>query len=136
MPGRAGSRAAPVSESKRHGRSTRPRSPIFLLKGVKLDAQVLATALFVYATNATLDSTGAATRYGFTVSGNGVGTAAVNVGSSGAAFGVANNTTMTVMDLLLATDAQSINGVLYGGNTTKRNMANDVYSAVNQAGDI
>jgi hypothetical protein len=27
----------------------------FLLKGVKLDAQVLATALSVYATNATLD---------------------------------------------------------------------------------
>src|SRR5207248_91003 len=32
----------------------------FLLQGVKLDAQVLATALSVYATDATLDSTGAA----------------------------------------------------------------------------
>ena len=59
-----------------------------------------------------------------------------NVGSNGAAFGVANNTMLTVMDLLLATDAQAVNGVLYGGNTTKRNMANDVYSAVNQAGGI
>src|SRR5207245_8229177 len=74
----------------------------FLMKGVKLDAQVLATALAVYATNATLDNTGVAAQYGFTVSGDGVGTATVNVGSSGEAFGVADNTAMTVMDLLLA----------------------------------
>ncbi|HEV3447989.1 MAG TPA: LamG-like jellyroll fold domain-containing protein [Gemmataceae bacterium] len=108
----------------------------FLLKGVKLDAQVLATALSVYATNATLDSTGVAGKYGFTVSGDGVGTAAVNVGSNGDAFGVANNSTLTVMELLLATDAQAINGLLFNGNTTKRNEANTVFSVLNQAGGI
>jgi uncharacterized delta-60 repeat protein len=108
----------------------------FVVKGTKLDAQVLATALSVYATNATLDSTDVAAKYGFTVSGDGVGAATVNVGSNGDAFGVANNTTMTVMDLLLATDAQAIDGVLYNGNTTKRNEANAVYSAINQAGSI
>jgi hypothetical protein len=108
----------------------------FILKGVKLDAQVLATALSVYVTNVTLDSTQVAAQYGFTVSGDGVGTAAVNVGSNGDAFGVADNTVMTVLDLLLATDAQAVNGVLYNGSTTKRNHANNVYSAINQAGDI
>jgi uncharacterized delta-60 repeat protein len=108
----------------------------FVLHGVKLDAQVLATALSVYATNATLDATKVAAQYGFTVSGDGVGTAGVNVGSDSDAFGVANNTTMTVMDLLLATDAQSVNGVLYNGNATKRSHANDVYIAVNQAGGL
>jgi hypothetical protein len=102
----------------------------------KLDAQVLATALSVYVTNAALDPTLAAASYGFTVSGDGAGTATVNVGSNGDAFGVANNTTMTVMDLLLATDAQTVNGVLYNGNTLKRNHANTVYSALNQAGSI
>ena len=55
----------------------------------------------------------AAAKYGFTVSGYGVGTATFNAGSNGDAFGVANNTTMTVLDLLLATDAQAVNGVLY-----------------------
>ena len=60
----------------------------------------------------------------------------MNVGSNGDAFGVANNTTMTILDLLLATDAQAVNGVLYGGNATKRNEANNVYSAINQAGGI
>jgi VCBS repeat-containing protein len=84
----------------------------FVLKGVKLDAQVLATALSVYATNATLDDTGVAANYGFLVSGDGVGTAGVNVGSNGDAFGVANNTVLTVLDLLKATDALAVDGLL------------------------
>ena len=37
---------------------------------------------------------------------------------------------------LLVTDAQAVNGVLYNGNATKRNEANNVFSAVNQAGGI
>ena len=102
----------------------------------KVEAHVLATALNVYATNATLDSTGVAAQYGFIISGDGGGTATVSVGSNGAAFGVADNTVMTVLDLLLATDAQAVNGVLYGGNATRRNQANNVYSAVNQAGGL
>jgi hypothetical protein len=108
----------------------------FLLKGVKLDAQVLATALSVYVTNATLDPTQVAAQYGFTVSGDGAGTATVNVGSNGDAFGVASNSVLTVMDLLLDADAQAVAGVLYNGNATRRNEANTVFSAVNQAGGI
>jgi serine/threonine protein kinase len=108
----------------------------FVVHGQKLDAQVLATALAVYVTDPTLDNTGVGTQYGFVVGGNGVATATYNVGSNGAAFGVADNTTMTVMDLLLAADAQAVNGVLYNGNTTKRNMANNVFSAINEAGGI
>jgi uncharacterized delta-60 repeat protein len=108
----------------------------FVMKGVKLDAQVLATALSVYVTNATLDSTQVGASYGFTVSGDGVGMATANVGSNGDAFGVANNTVMSLMDLLLATDAQAIDGVLYNGNSTRRNEANNLFSAVNQAGGL
>jgi hypothetical protein len=108
----------------------------FLEQGPKLDARVLAAALSVYATNATLDSTQVAAQYGFTVSGYGVGTAAVSVGSDGDSFGVANNTTMTVMDLLLATDDQAVDGLLCNGNATRRNAVNAVYSALNQAGSV
>jgi streptogramin lyase len=108
----------------------------FLMKGVKLDAQVLATALAVYATSSTLDPTQVAASYGFTVTSAGSGTATFNVGSNGDAFGVANNTAMTLLDLLLAADAQAVNGVLYNGNTTKRNEANAVFSAINQDGSI
>jgi parallel beta-helix repeat protein len=108
----------------------------FVVHGTKLDAQVLATALAVYVTDGTLDSTGVGTQYGFVVGGNGVATATFNVGSNGAAFGVADNSVMTVMDLLLAADAQAANGVLYGGNATLRNKANNVFSAINQAGGL
>jgi hypothetical protein len=108
----------------------------FVVKDQKLDAQVLATALAVYVTDATLDSTGVGTQYGFLVGGNGVATATYNVGSNGAAFGVADNTVMTVMDLLLAADSQAVNEVLYNGNTVKRNKANTVFSAINQSGGI
>ena len=106
----------------------------FVVHGQKLDAQVLATALAVYVTDPTLDNTGIGTQYGFVVSGNGLATSTFNVGCHGAAFGVANNTTMTIMDILLAADAQAVNGVLYNGNTTKRNQANDIFSAINQVG--
>jgi streptogramin lyase len=108
----------------------------FVLKGVKLDAQLLATALSVYATNATLDNTGVAANYGFIVSGDGVGTASVNVGLNGAAFGVANNSVLTVLDLLKATDAQAIGDLLYNGDDTLRKEANNIYSTINERGGI
>jgi streptogramin lyase len=108
----------------------------FVVHGQKLDAQVLATALAVYVTDPTLDSTGVGAQYGFTVGGNGLATATVNVGSNGSAFGVADNTTMTVMDILLATDSQAVNGLLYNGDTVKRNKANTVFSALNEAGGL
>jgi hypothetical protein len=43
---------------------------------------------------------------------------------------------MTVMDILLAADSQAVNGVLYNGDTTKRVKANNVFSAINEAGSI
>jgi hypothetical protein len=58
------------------------------------------------------------------------------VGSNGDAFSVANNSVLTVMDLLKATDAQAVNGILYNGNVTKRNEANAVFSALNQTGGL
>jgi hypothetical protein len=108
----------------------------FVVHGQKLDAQVLATALAVYVTDPTLGNTGVGAQYGFIVSGNGLATATYNVGTNGAAFGVADNTVMTVMNLLLAADAQAVNGVLYNGDTVKRNKANTVFSAINEAGSI
>jgi hypothetical protein len=66
---------------------------------------------------------------------HGVPTATYNVGCDGAAFGVANGTTMTVMNLLLAVDAQSVNGVLYNGDKAKREAANDVFSDINEGED-
>ena len=107
----------------------------FLVKGVKLDAQVLATALSVYATNRSLGGLWAGT-YGFTVTEYGLGNCTYNVGSNGAAFGVADNTVMTVMDILLHAEDQAVNGALYNGNTILRKKANSVFDGINSLGDI
>lgn len=65
---------------------------------------------------------------------------------NGAAFGVANNTSVSVMDLLLAVNRRSRNGLLYDLDddghandsleTSYCTNANNVFSGINDAGDI
>src|SRR5437762_11100534 len=104
----------------------------------------MATALAVYVTNQALAGT-TATAYGFQVTATGLGTRTFNVGSNGAAFGVANNSSLSVMDLLLAANARAHDGLLYdlngngridGSEAGYRSMANDLFAAINEAGDI
>lgn len=113
----------------------------------KLDAQVLATAFAVYVTNETLAGQ-TAVAYGFQVTANGLGAATFDVGDANrAAFGLAPtaSTVMTVLDLLLATNAKTRNGVLYDADgsgaisspeKSLREMANSVFAAINEQGDI
>jgi hypothetical protein len=107
----------------------------FALGGTKVEAQVLATALNVYATTASLGGP-AGTAYGFTVSATGLGARSYNVGADGAAFGVANGTTRNVYQLLRAVDQRAAHGVLYNGDLTLRQQAADLFDALNQAGGI
>lgn len=98
-------------------------------------AQVLAVALNVYATTTALGGNAAA-GYGFSVSASGLGARSLNVGSDGAAFGVANNTTRNVYALLVAVNQQAVNGVPYNGKATPQAQCADLFSALNQAGSI
>jgi hypothetical protein len=107
----------------------------FDLHGPKVEAEVLAGALNLYATTASLDGS-AGTAYGFTVSATGLGARSYNVGSDGAAFGVANNTTWNVYELLLAVNARAVHGVLYNGDAMLRQEAADLFDALNNAGGI
>jgi len=86
-------------------------------------------------TTSTLAGT-AGVPYGFVVTTSGLGSSTYNVGTNGAAFGVANGSTLRIIDLLHATDAASIGGVLYGGNSLLRQLANNVYSGINSDGNI
>jgi len=72
----------------------------------------LALALSVYVTTSSLAGN-TATSYGFAVSSTGLGAATVNVGASGAAFGVDNNALVTVSELLLRINARSRKGLLW-----------------------
>jgi hypothetical protein len=115
----------------------------------KVDAQFMATALAVYFTDDHLAGTVAAA-YGFTVTDTGLGDSVVNVGSSGAAFGVANGTTRTVMELLEATNALTHgtgggfdylydtngDGVIDSYEAGLRTQANALYSSINDMGGM
>ena len=73
---------------------------------------------------------------GFTVTAMGLGADSFNVGTDGAAFGVANNTTLNVYELLRAVNKQAAGGVLYNGNATLRKQADDLLVILNQTGAI
>jgi hypothetical protein len=110
---------------------------LFAIRGQKLEAQVMATALAVYITNESLAST-AGQAYGFTVTEYGVGTRTYNLGTNAAAFGVENFSEMTVLDLLLATDERTCSdtGMLHYDDDVLLmrlfpNMANEVYDNIN-----
>jgi hypothetical protein len=108
---------------------------LFSLGGTKVQAQVLAVALNVYATTSSLGGAAGA-GYGFSVSATGLGARSCAVGQDGAAFGVANNTTCNVYQLLLAVNQQAVSGVLYGGNAALQAQAAALFNALNQAGGI
>ena len=116
------------------------KNKLFKVKGQKLDAQVMAVAFATYVTNSNLAGGTQATSYGFIVqsntTGGGTGSATYNVGTSGAALGVANNTVLSIMDILKKTDEMSTSGVLYNGDVFLRNLANTLYDSINNTGDI
>ena len=117
----------------------------------KVDAQFMAVALATFFTSNNLAGTVAAD-YGFNVTDTGIGTKIVNVGSNGAAFDVAAAADLTIMQLLLATnaltdlpDAQSGFASIYDQNGDRvidsaeaalRSSANEVFSRINEQGDV
>ncbi|MFI5380238.1 MAG: SdrD B-like domain-containing protein, partial [Tepidisphaerales bacterium] len=106
----------------------------FALKD-NLDAQLMATALNCYATSTLLGGAHAVS-YGFSVSTYGLLDATWNVGTSGAAFGVANNTTVRVLQLLDDADTFSVKGVLYHNDSALRKLALAIFAGINSKGGI
>ena len=108
------------------------------------------TALTTYFTNVNLAGN-LAEAFGFNVTATGIGTKIVNIGS-GAAFDVADNTDLTIMQLLLATNSrtdtpdgisgfahiydQNGDGIIDAFEASLRSQANDIYSSINEQGDI
>jgi hypothetical protein len=88
------------------------------------------------------------THYGFIQGPGGVGLGSLyfNVTNNGASFGVANNTLLTVDQILAYYNSHTVRTggsstalptwVVYGGNTSLLNGANVVLDGINQTGDI
>jgi hypothetical protein len=101
----------------------------FGVKGQKTDAQILGAALASYVTDSDLAGTVAA-KYGFNVSSSGTGDKTYNVGSNGAAIGLLNNTSYTVLELLQQANLMKKNG------TFNANAFNSIFDGINSSGDI
>jgi hypothetical protein len=114
-------------------------------------ANVMSTALSVWVTTTGLGWNTSATGptfYGFHQGFGGVGLGSIlyNVGSNGASFGVANNTYLTVNQILAYFNGRTVRTggtltklptwMIYGVNTRLLYGANAVYGGINQTGDI
>ncbi len=95
-----------------------------------LNQAVMATALNVYASTLSLGGT-AAGRAGFQVTSSGLGNTLVNVGSRGAAFNVADNTQLTVGQILDQINSQTVDGSLYRNATALRATAQQMLEQIN-----
>jgi subtilase family serine protease len=100
--------------------------------------QAFAVALGVYADSSSLGWNTTAQQKGFVLVTGGGGSAMYNVGSNGAAFGVANNTSLPVSTILqtLNNNFTPSTGLFYGGDQTKTSAANNVFNGINTTGDI
>jgi hypothetical protein len=86
-----------------------------------------------------------AASYGFIVNPFGTGLATFNIGNAGAAFKVANNTVLAISQILQNTNDQARKGILWdlNGNGSissaeqvLRSLANDLFTDINETGDI
>jgi hypothetical protein len=106
-------------------------------------AQAFAVGLACYVTSTSLGGnslvgSGLAAKYGFNVSLAGTCGKTYNVGNNGAAFGVPNNTSLTVLQILSVANANfnPATGLFYGGNPSLTSSLNNVLNGINQSGDI
>ncbi len=96
----------------------------------KTSAQVMANAIAVYVTNTTLAGGSYAGSYGFNLSNTGTGAKVYNVGTSGTAIGLQNNTNYTVSQILAQANLTKAAGTF---NTV---AFNDICEGINSQGGI
>jgi hypothetical protein len=98
-------------------------------RGRKLEAEVLAVALSIYATTPTLGG-GTGGLGGFNVSALGLGPEWVSVGRSGVAFGVANHSGLSVWQVLQRIDGRARLGTAYLGSSALQRQAEKVLETI------
>ena len=96
--------------------------------------QIFGAALASYFTSTSLGGDPEAVKFGFNQSPGGTGGKLFNVGNNGAAFGVPNNTSLTVLQLLQA--ANNLDCPLSGDSKDVLGELNNVFNGVNTTGDI
>jgi len=101
----------------------------------KAETQMLAVALNVYASTASLSSETAGSPFNATAGGLGSRTWALTAVEA-PAFGLSAGQPYTVLQLLTAANARAENGSLYSGNSAARGAVAGVFSSINEAGHV
>ena len=96
----------------------------------RLEANVMATALAVFFTTQSLGGS-VGKFYGLRVDAAGLGAYNENVLSSGAAFGVPNNTILTIDQILQDANGAAVNGHPWNGNMQLQQLAFQVFALIN-----
>src|SRR5207249_4840404 len=96
----------------------------------KVSAEVLATALNIFATTTSLGGT-LAQGFGFTVNALGLGAFATNIGFTGAVFGVPNHTILTGYQVMMAANKFAVAGRPWGTQAYQIIQAVSIFKVFN-----
>jgi hypothetical protein len=96
----------------------------------RVEAQVLATALNVYASTLSLGGT-AGQKYGFHPTATGLGASSFTVVRGGEALGIARGTTLNVYQILQAANDHAHNGLLLGSEQLWQALVVHVFGKIN-----
>jgi len=117
--------AANLSTSSNVGVANFYKSLFTQFNSNQLDAEVMALALYIFATTSSLGmgagGTNPATAYGLPVDANGLGAYTFNTGFHGAAFGVPNFTVLDIFQIMLAANNSAVGGEPWDSNLSRRN---------------
>lgn len=97
---------------------------------------MMSVALAMYVTDTRLAGGTYGAKYGFDVHGTDLADSLWNVGNNGASLGLADHSVRSVFDLLKRANDRAVSGWLYVHNTTLRSQANNIFTGINEAGDI
>ena len=110
----------------------------FSVAGVQGNAyrQAFGVALSIYATTIGLGFNSTAAQFGFIGTVDGLGNRTFNVGNNGAAFGVPNGTTLTVLQVMAIANANynPAKGLFYNGDPTLTSDLANVLDGILQKG--
>jgi hypothetical protein len=98
--------------------------------GPRLEAEMLATALNLYATTQSLGGAAGAA-FGFAVSGPGLGASTYDLGVSGTALRLADDRRYSVFTLLLQADHFALNGSFRAGDSAARQRVYGIFHGIN-----
>jgi hypothetical protein len=123
----------PQSSNNLTGQTNSAVASLFLtlFSGNKTGAQIMAAALACYFTDSTLSGT-LAVGQGFNSSASGTGIRVYDVSSDGSGAGLTNNQNYLVIQLLQQVNTSVKNGTY----STGANSFNNIFSNINQNGDI